>query len=259
MDSQLDRCFSCDDRRLFINPDVRHPPSLTRSCYWFYSYSVSRFSRWALNNNNNTTPSFFFFFEPGILAGALLYTPAIHPPDLCFILRYLLNTTHRLGLPCVCHSGTNKFACNHHKLLELLHGNKLVRTESDNTTHSMLACHCCCCYVFILVVIVIRIHVERADIWMATVFFLFPIHVLLQYRLGKEQRTLRHRTTIRNYEFSNFTGEITRLWETMETTMPIHILVIIITAVSIDTFQLEHNLQEQFHGEINEEMDNREW
>lgn len=75
---------------------------------------------------------------------------------------------HPVLVVCVCKSGANKFACNRHKLLELLHGNKLVRTESDNTTRAAWFCLClccCCCRYIYSVVIVIRIHVEQTCEW----------------------------------------------------------------------------------------------
>lgn len=83
--------------------------------------------------------------------------------DLCYPRSLLVVI---LLVVCVCKSGANKFACNRHKLLELLHGNKLVRTESDNTTRAAWFCLCrCCCRYIYSVVIVIRIHVEQTCEW----------------------------------------------------------------------------------------------
>lgn len=124
---------------LFINPwKLRQPTNysihlrlsvLLSSVVFLLVSCVDRiiFSRWALANNNkydnyNTliaSSSSWNTIQPGALFARVDLCYPILPP-----LVYIL----------VCKREANKFACNRHKLLELLHGNKLVRTESDNTT-----------------------------------------------------------------------------------------------------------------------------
>lgn len=137
-----------------------------------------------------------------------------------------------------CKSGANKFVCNRYKLLELLHGNKLVRTESDNTAAAALRPRMVCSHS--------NSDSCWADMWMATVFFLFPIHV----SRGKEHRRMPpSMTTTRNYEGFDFRGEASRAEQNIN---PSIVEIAIITASSIDIFQLKR----EFHGEINED---NEW
>lgn len=77
--------------------------------------------------------------------------------------------------PSRCKTEANKFVFNRYKLLELLHGNKLVRTESDNTAAAAASLRPRMVWLAGsgLVVIVIRIHVEQTCEWQPC--FSYPI------------------------------------------------------------------------------------
>lgn len=149
--------------------------------------------------------------------------------------------------PSRCKTEANKFVFNRYKLLELLHGNKLVRTESDNTAAAAASLRPRMVWLAGsgLVVIVIRIHVEQTCEWQPC--FSYPI----PHSCFRPQRTQA------NAAFDDDRKELwmlrfQRLQQTQSRAEQNINPSVVQIAIIIDIFQLKR----EFLGEIN---DHNEW